>query len=40
MPMEASVRALDSAGSCTALHMDLMQSMFSGITSDSWWTAW
>lgn len=35
MPSAASVRALDSAGSCTILHMDLMQSMLSGTTSDS-----
>lgn|GEM_PF-3778580 len=35
MPMAASVMALDSWGSWTALHIDLMQSMFSGTTSDS-----
>ena len=36
MPRAASVLALEAAASCSTLHMDLMQSMFSGMTSDSW----
>ena len=40
MPNAALVFLMDSQGSCSALHIDLMQSMFSGMTSDSWWTAW
>ncbi len=39
MPIAAFVLATDSAGSWIILHMDLMQSTFSGTTSDSWWTA-
>ena len=40
IPRASFVFLTDAAGSCSILHMDLMQSMFSGITSDSWWTAW
>ena len=39
IPRALLVLATDS-GPSIALHMDLIQSMFSGMTSDSWWTAW
>ncbi len=39
IPRAAFVFLMEAQGSFSILHMDLMQSMFSGMTSDSWCTA-
>ena len=40
MPIALLVFSIDLRGSSSSLHMDLIQSMFSGMTSLSWLTAW